>query len=222
MVKPTDKFYNMQINLLKNGRTYTEKVAITNVWQKGDNTFLDIYFHSINKSFVFDAAFVHDLWDLNQDKLYTNVNQFLADFNQTNNLNADKNKTQSKEEKGILAPVKNDIVILLFMARSLGYTDIIKEKIIFSYIQNRVEAAKNLSEQYLHNFIMALDVSQIDFYAALKQLKSKKPKEAEYLLREIIKICLSDGKIHYNERMYLADIIQTLRLEGMKIPKNLF
>ena len=221
MAKISDKFYNMQVSLLKNGRIYTEKVAITNVWQKDINTFLDIYFHSIKKSFVFDAAFIHDILDLNQEKFYTNVKEFVDDFYQATDINVEKEKSL-KEEGGVLAPVKSDVIILLFMARSLGHADIIKEKIIYSYIQNRVDAAKNLSEQYLHNFIMALDVSQTDFYNALKQLKSKRPKEAELLLKEIIKLCLSDGQIHYTERMYLADIIQTLRLEGMKIPKNLF
>ena len=52
--------------------------------------------------------------------------------------------------------------------------------------------------------------------------KRIQPKDAEFLLKEIVKLCLSDGQIHYNERMYLADIVQTLRLEGLRIPKNLF
>jgi hypothetical protein len=221
MVKAADRFYNMQVSLLKDGRVYTEKVAITNVWQKDSGTFLGFYFHNVKKSLIYDSAFVRDIWDLNCDKVYADVDEFIADFYSDTDTEIEKNK-QSKPDDSILSSVKNDVVILLFMARGLEYTNIIKEKIIFSYIQNRVKAASNLSEQYLHNFIKGINVSQKDFYVALKQLKSKKPKDAEFLLKEIVKLCLSDGQIHYNERMYLADIVQTLRLEGMKIPKNLF
>lgn len=221
MVKAADRFYNMQVSLLKDGRVYTEKVAITNVWQKDSGIFFSFYFHNVKKSLIFDSAFVHDIWDLNCDKVYADVDEFIADFYSDTNIEVEKNK-QSKPDDGILSLVKNDVVILLFMSRGLEYTNIIKEKIIFSYIQNRVKAASNLSEQYLHNFIKGINVSQKDFYVALKQLKSKKPKDAEFLLKEVIKLCLSDGQIHYNERMYLADIIQTLRLEGLRIPKNLF
>lgn len=221
MVKATDRFYNMQVSLLKDGRVYTEKVAITNVWQKDSGTFLGFYFHNVEKSLIYDSAFVRDIWDLNCDKIYADVDEFIADFYSNTNTEGEKNK-QSKTDEGVLSSVKNDVVILLFMARGLEYTNIIKEKIIFSYIQNRVKAASSFSEQYLHNFIKGLKVSQKDFYMALKQLKSKKPKDAEFLLKEIVKLCLSDGQIHYNERMYLADIVQTLRLEGLRIPKNLF
>ena len=158
---------------------------------------------------------------MNCDKVYADVDEFIADFYSDTDTEIEKNK-QSKPDDSILSSVKNDIVILLFMARGLEYTNIIKEKIIFSYIQSRVKAASNFSEQYLHNFIKGINASQKDFYIALKQLKSKRPKDAEFLLKEIVKICLSDGQIHYNERMYLADIVQTLRLEGLRIPKNLF
>ena len=44
MANITDKFYNMQVNLIKNGKIYAENVAIRNVWQKDSNTFFDIYF----------------------------------------------------------------------------------------------------------------------------------------------------------------------------------
>ena len=61
MVEATNKFYNIKINLIKNGHIYAENVAIRNVWEKESNIFFDIYFHRLNKSFVFDSVFIHDI-----------------------------------------------------------------------------------------------------------------------------------------------------------------
>lgn len=222
MAKTTDKFYNMRVNLIKNGRIYAEKVAIQNVWEKDSNIFLDIYFHRLKKSFVFDSVFIHDILDVNREKCYKDIGKFVADFNAESYTEpAAPHVVKPQQDNSLLAPVKNDVILLLFMARAWGDKNSIKDKIIFEYIQNTIEAARSLSEQYLRSYIVKLTPDIEDFYAALKNIKAKQPRQAEYLLREIVKICLADGYLHYAERIYLADIIQTLRLEGLKLPQNL-
>ena len=79
----------------------------------------------------------------------------------------------------------------------------------------------NFSQQFIIAYISKIQPEIDDFYEALKSLKSKTPKQAERLLKEIVKICRADGEMHYNERMYLADIIYILRENGLKIPENL-
>lgn len=221
MAKQTDKFYNMQINLIKNGRIYAEKVAIQNVWEKDSNVFLDIYFHRLKKSFVFDSVFVHDILDVNREKCYKDISKFVADFHAESSNSAAVSTAKPQKETGLLVPIKNDIIILSFMAHAWGDRSQIKDKIIFEYIQKTIEAAQSLSEQYLRNHLGQFEPSCEEFYAALKNIKTKNPQQAELFLREVIKICLADGYLHYTERMYLADIIQTLRLEGLKLPQNL-
>lgn len=224
MAKSTDKFYNMQVNLIKNGKIYAEKVAIKNIWEKEKNIFLDIYFHRLNKSFIFDAVFIHDIVDMSRDRYYKDIRAFARDF--YNETSDDGTAVQAvapapKKEKGPLAAIKNDIVLLLFMARALGGKEVVKDKIVCAYIMQADDAAKNLSEKYLNDYLSSLNPTVDDFYKALKNIKSKSPEQAQFLLKEIVKICLADGYLHYAEKMYLADIIQALRVEGLKIPKDL-
>ena len=47
-----DKFYNMEVCLIKGGRLYAEDVAIRNIWEKDDDIFFDLYVHRLKKSFV--------------------------------------------------------------------------------------------------------------------------------------------------------------------------
>ena len=78
-----------------------------------------------------------------------------------------------------------------------------------------------MSESYLRHFIADLSCTEDDFYNGLENIKSKTPKEAVAFLREMIKICLSDGRLHYIERTYLSDIFQLLRNEGVSVPTDL-
>ena len=222
MAKSTDKFYNMQVNIIQNGRIYAEQVAIQNVWKKEDNVFFDIYFHRLKKSFVFDAVFIHDILDISRDKSYTDINKFVDDFYALANELNEKDKCHlPKKEKGILSPLKTDITLLKFMAEISSDKSDIKTKIICDYIEQNLEAGKNMSRSYLLSHISLISCEIEDFYNALKCIKAKTPQQAIRLLKEIIKICLSDGNLHYTERMYLADIIQTLRINGLKLPDNL-
>ena len=47
-------------------------------------------------------------------------------------------------------------------------------------------------------------------------VSAKNPDEAEEMVKEIVKICLADGQLHYNEKLYLAEIFQTLREQGVE------
>ena len=107
------------------------------------------------------------------------------------------------------------------MADAWGWEERIKDKIIYDYILKEVAAAENFSKQFIINYVSKIQPEREDFYKAMTELKSKTPKQAERLLRELVKICRVDGQMHYKERMYLADIIQTLRENGLKIPDNL-
>ena len=216
----SDKFYNMRVNIMKGGNVYAEDVAIRNIWEKENGIFLDIYVHRLKKSFVFDSVFIRDIIDLNNNVRYNSVELFLADYN--NHMSyIDINPNSVKSEKGILNKIRNDLILLTFMADAWGWEGRIKDKIIYDYILKELVAAENFSKQYIANYVSKIQPEREDFYEALKTLKSKSPKQAERLLKEIVKICRVDGQIHYKERMYLADIMQTLRENGLKIPENI-
>lgn len=222
MVEATNKFYNIKINLIKNGHIYAENVAIRNVWEKESNIFFDIYFHRLNKSFVFDSVFIHDIYDISRDKFYNDINTFINDFYAEISIKKEvTNLKKPQKESNILSSIENDLIILLFIANTWGKLDKIKNKIIYDYIYKNIVKAKNLSYQYIDRYITKLNIEIESFYKALKSLKAKTPKEAEYLLREAIKICRTDGHLHYYERMYLAEIVHSLRSYGLQIPDDL-
>ena len=222
MSEQNDKFYNMRVDLINNGKIYTENVAIRNVWEKDSGIFFDIYCHRLKKSFVFDALFIHGIYDINRDKVYNDISLFINDYK---TLNSDEEEIKPILKKqnsyGIFETIKDDVIILLFMSRRWHENEHLKNKIIIDYILNHCDKSKDFSEQYIRNFISRLQPEMDDFYQALNTLKSKSIAEAEDFLREIIKICISDGHMHYSERMYLADIIHILRSEGMSVPNDL-
>ena len=222
MSNGNDKFYNMQVYLLKNGSLYAENVAIRNIWEKEEGTFFDIYVHRLKKSFVFDAVFIKELIDLNNNVKYNSIQSFIYDYNNSlkDNVN-DSFPKPEKSENSILNRIRNDLILLVFMADAWGREGKIKDKIIYDYIEKEVAAAQNFSKQFIASYVSGLQPEAEDFYEAIKSLKSKTPKQAENLLREIVKICRVDGQMHYKERMYLADIIYALRENGLKIPDNL-
>ena len=218
----SDKFYNMKIHIIKGDQLYAENVAIRNIWEKDDGTFFDIYVHRLKKSFVFDAIFIKEIIDLNNNVKYQSIASFIHDYK--NSANDDFESVAPKPiktENSILNRIRNDLILLVFMADSWGNDSNIKDKIIYDYIIKEVAAAQNFSKQFIANYVSMLQPETKDFYEALRSIKSKSPKQAESLLKEIIKICRVDGQMHYKERMYLADIIYTLRENGLKIPDNM-
>lgn len=216
-----DKFYNMQVCLIKNGKMYAEDVAIRNIWEKDDGIFFDLYVHRLKKSFVFDAVFIKKIIDLNNNVKYNSIDKFIAEYKLSSNETEEVIPKTAKSENCILNRVRNDLILLIYMADAWGWEGRIKDKIIYDYVLSEVAAAQNFSKQFIFNYVSKIQPEADDFYEALKSVTSKSPKQAEKLLREIIKICRVDGQMHYKERMYLADIMYILRENGLKIPDNL-
>ncbi len=222
MSEQNDKFYNMRVDLVNNGRIYTENVAIRNIWEKDSSIFFDIYCHRLKKSFVFDSLFIHGIYDINRDKAYSDISLFIKDFKAISQDQKELKPIIKKQSSyGVFETIKEDVIILLFMSRRWHENEQLKNRIIIDYILDNCENAKDFSEQYIRSFISRIQPEIEDFYLALNKLKSKTIEKAEYFLREIVKICISDGHMHYIERMYLADIVYVLRSEGMPIPDDL-
>ena len=92
----------------------------------------------------------------------------------------------------------------------------IKNHVIRDYILRRLPQTKMLSDQYISSYLKGLSPDEADFLAAVDKLNTQSPEEVEDLIREALKISASDGFISYTERLYLAEIIQTLREYGIE------
>lgn len=223
MSAPEIKFYNMLIHLIKNNRLYEENVAIRNVWEKEGNTFLDVYFYRSRKSYIFDSVFIHDISDLTNEKYYRDISSFAADFYSAagQTMPVEEKETAVVIDKKIFEPIDVDLIILAFMANCENNYQPLKAKIIFDYILSRIPQTGNLSRQYLETYIDGLKPDEKAFYAAIADINYQNPEAVENLCREVLKICLADGRLHYREKLYLGELLQALREAGIKIDLGL-
>lgn len=213
-------FYNMLVHLTANGKVREENVAVKNIWQKDNLVFLDLYFYRTKRSQVIDSVYIRDFLDLSNEKFYASAELFIADY--CNYLSCqgreDNNAENEKQEFDFkhLAPIKDNLIILTFMAKCTDKFNQIKNQAIRDYILRRLPQTRTLSDQYISSYLKSLTPDESDFLTAVNKLNAQTPEDVEDLLREALKISASDGIISYTERLYLAEIIQTLREYGIE------
>ena len=202
MTQPALKFYNMMMHLIKNNKLYEENVAVKNVWKKEGNTFLDVYFYRTRKSYVFDAVFIHDILDLSNEK-----------YPKPSSAGEEPRHVADKK---IFEPISVDLIILTFMA-CLGGLDSIQKSIICDYIRRQIPQARNMSRPYLETYIESLSPDDKSFYNALRRLNYQNKEAVEHLCAEAVKVCLADGRLHYREKFYIAELLQVCREAGINM-----
>lgn len=209
-------FYNMLAHIVYQNKLIEENVAVKNVWKKDNITFFDLYFYRNKKSQVIDGVYIHDLFDLTTEKFYRNSALFLEDFYAEPQNNEVEEEPCSDINFRHMEEIRDDLIILTFMAKcNLNFTTI-KTKEIHDFINIHKPKACALSEQYISSYLKSLNPNEDDFYKALDNLKTKTPEEATDIMQEAVKISVSDGAIHYQEKLYLAEILQTLRNYGLE------
>lgn len=217
MVKNTEidkslPFHNMKANILLDGKYQEEEIAVKNVWHKGVNVFFDLYIYNLSKPFIIDSLYVRELEDLSKSISYPSIKEFVDEFL---NYKYDKKSgfqgTKSDENVQTLQSLHNDIVVLVFIAKNDNNLSEVKIRSIEDYISKTKPETKSLTENYIRNYIINVNPSEEDFYKALDALGEKTPRNAVKLFMEAAKVSASDGYIGYNERVYLAEIMQSLR-----------
>ena len=222
----TDKFYNLQIELVKNGQTTSEKAGISSISEKDDTAFFNVFIYRLDKSYIFEKHFITKIHDLNNDKIYTNINSFISEFKKiSNEKNIVKtvNLVANTKPKGIdfLAPIYSDIVILLFFADNDVDDKKLKLQIVNEYILQKLPQANNLSPIYINKCLNAVEISKTSFYQSILTLLNKNEQDLSYFFKILIKICLSDGRLHYTERLYIAEIMQMFRQHNRELLKKI-
>ncbi len=211
-------FYNLLVHIVVGDKLVEENAALKNIWGSDGNIMLNLYFYRTKTSQVIDAAYVHDVLDLTTEKYYTRCRDLLDDY-QTQPRHADYQEPETADsvaEFKHLESLKDDLIILIFISRCIDYYSEIKKKTIHQYIKTHHPQPQNLSTQYIETYLNGVKPTLNDFYQALDNLKYKTPEEAEDLAQEVVKICISDGTMAYNEKVYIAEILQTLREHGVE------
>ena len=213
------RFYNLLAHIKYGDDVREENVALKNIWNHGGNIMLNLYFYRDKSSKVIDSAYIKDIMNLNTEKLYTSCSVLLRDYNEF------KSQTEQVEDAPVKkAPVnlellkvlKDDIIILLYIAKCVDYFSEIKKKTILQYIEQHHPHPQSLSKNYVESCLKALQPTTEEFYQAVENLSQKTPEEAEELVQAVVKICIGDGFLAYNEKIYLAEILQILREQGVE------
>ena len=205
-------FYNMLVHIVFKNRVSEENVAVKNAWEKNGTLFFDLYFYRAKKG---------KLYDLNTVKYYYSAQNFYQDFLQSRRLGAEQSEEIKKPSPcGIdvkqLEAVRDDLIILIFLAKcNANFTDI-KTRAIREYVTRVRPQSQALSEQYVNSYLKSLNPDEEDFYRSLNNLKAKTPEEAAALAVDAFKVSAADGAVLYNERLYLAELLQTLREYGLE------
>ena len=214
-------FYNMLVHIVFKNRVSEENVAVKNAWEKNGTLFFDLYFYRAKKGKLIDAALVRDLYDLNTEKYYYSAQNFYQEFLQSREIAAEQADKKPKANPIVvdvkqLESIKDDLIILTFMAKCNSSFTEIKIKTIRNYITRLRPETKTLSEQYINAYLKDLNPDEDDFYLSLINIKTKTPEEATALATEAFKVSASDGAVMYNERIYLAELLQALREYGLE------
>lgn len=210
-------FYNLLVHLIANDKLIEETAALKNIWGKDGNIMLNLYFYRTKTSKVIDSAYIHDIMDLSTEKYYTRCQDLLKDYKeQMLAAKVEKKQKSAMPEFKHLECLKDDLIILIFVSRCIDYYSEIKKKTIHQYIRNHHPQPQNLSEQYIETYLNGVKTTLEEFYKALDNLKTKMPEDAADLAKEVVKICISDGTMAYNEKVYIAEILQVLREQGVE------
>lgn len=215
-------FYNMRAEILFQGTILEETLAVKNVWEKDTGTILDVYFYRSKTSRIIDAAYIKSLKDLNTDKHYANVEEFIEDFKREHLKRLieaeelDKTEKKPKPDFKYLKDFEDDLILLGFLSRLNEGFGNIKVKVIADYIRRYKPQAYSLSEQYMSAYLNTLDLSEDSFFEALDNMSKHPTSNAVDILKDGIKLCASDGTISYLEKMYLAEILQNLKDHGIE------
>lgn len=214
------RFYNMLVHLTSPGhKVIEENVAVKNIWQKNSLVFFDLYFYRTKKSHIVDSVYLRDIADLTNEKVYTSAKDFIKDYCEyTAIVEREANQTEPSPifDFRYLEKIKDNLIILTFIAKCTADFNQVKLASIRKYITKKLPQTKTLSEQYLNNYMEELKPDENSFFNAVETLKNKTPEEVEELIKESLKISAADGALSYQERYYIAEIIQALREYGIE------
>ena len=212
-------FYNLVANILFNNELHEEKIAVRNVWAKGREDYLNVYFYATGKTKVLDAKYFHDIYDLSTGRYYKNIKRFIAEFGQVQSERR-KQTLETKTEKieknyRSLEDIRPEIEVLVFFSLLDPGLEHVKIKVILDYI-GQYKLPAELSEQYAEAYVRSLTPGIGDFYRDMEKLAGTPAERLDRLAREAVKISASDGVIHYEEKIYLAELFEILRGYGVE------
>ena len=225
-------FSRLKANLLFKNTLREEDIAIRNVWKKGSNYYFDVLFYATRQTRVLDISYFHDIYDTETRHYYKDMQLFIKDFeahkseqdtsralstpDEPAQQNRNWNEDKAASHYQYLNEIRNEAIILKFFAKLNPNLADVKQRVIIDYIKDAQPATANFSRQYIEAFVETLPYGNDDFYDSLDKLEHTNEEHIEHLVYEAAKISAADGAIHYEEKRFLAELLQSLREHGLE------
>ena len=135
-----------------------------------------------------DCSYYGYIFDLSTEKFYASPELFIRDYcafvsSQGSETESELPETPQFDFKH-LEPIKDNLIILTFMAKCTADFNRIKNKAIRDYIFRCLPQTKALSDQYISSYLKDLNPNEDNFLTAVDNLKAKSPEEVEELIKE--------------------------------------
>lgn len=214
--KASADFSNLTANILFDNVLHEENIAIRNIWQKGDNCYFNVYFYSSGKTKVLDVHYIYDILDHDSGRYYKDINKFIEEYVKRSSSNTTRQPVLREGEKieqnyFLLQKIAPEIMVLAFFARLSSSLYEVKLSVVTDFIRRSIPNGNALPSQYIEAYYKSLKIDEQAFYDALNQLDTQNVERMKELASDAAKISAADGVIHYQEKLFLAELLQHLR-----------
>lgn len=125
-------------------------------------------------------------------------------------------KYQDSRLADVLSVVRYDLAALAFAAKADFEKSDFENHLILKYISQRCPTI-DFDEQEMLDYISMLVPDEQSFYESVDVIVKQSKHTTVLFAQTFLKLILSDGFIHENERELLAELLYILRLEGIDL-----
>ena len=198
--------------------TEKRRITIRRLWQQNEEILIDAFCHETKAPRIFLLSRITKIVDLKTKRAFSNPTDFI--FNQISPQNSPTPSKADNQTSSALGNVQNELTALVFLAQTDNEFSPIEKKVILDYIAKR-NANINLNTNEISEYLDRLYPDEESFYDAIDSLLDKPENILTSFVETFIKLILSDGVIHDNEREFLAELLLVLKEEGIEIQTNM-
>jgi hypothetical protein len=197
----------------KNGEVSKRKITIRRIWQRGQEVLIDGFCHEMKAPRIFMASRIQKIFDIKNKKAYSNPKQFLLSQIAAVSEGGGMGKTAASK---IIASIRNELSALTFLAKIDDSFDPAEMKVILEYVRKQSDGAKYDSTE-IKDYVERLYPDEECFYDAIDGILDADINYISNFVETFVKLILADGLVHDEEREFLAEMLETLREEGIEL-----
>lgn len=188
-------------------------ITVRRIFRRKGGLLIDAFCHDIMLPRLIALSRVVRLYNMRSLRPYEDPTDFL--LHHIAGLKPDK-KPKDNIFAAVMSVVRYDLAILAFAARSDFEKNDIENQLILKYVYERCPTI-DFDEAEVLDYIAMLVPDEQSFYEAIEIMVQEPYDVILLFMQTFVKMILSDGVIHENERELLAELVYVLRLQGIEL-----